>query len=859
MASTAKIQGLLGEMGQPRDGSLKEDFGRTQTNSIDIGSMFKQMMAANETAEFKTTDKVTYLAEKSNDMIKKLDSIAQVVIKVKNELDQVKKYEPKTGTDTNEETVEPTMKANKFNVANDSPKNSMVPAANDSKFIDPENKFKDDLAKDPIEVLRVDMVTNFDKVFALLDAQSKTIEETSQSTGEVKEAVNTDEGREKLGFAVKAAIGALIAGAVISGVKSMGETVAEKLVDFTEWAKEKLGYSALETDEDTNKKALASLNKKIASTGYVAMGSGKYKGTDGKIIMAAALPEETKKQFAKLGVKGFEEKTKAAAGGNESYSPLGRLNIPDTAAPLTGLTPETSTGGAGGAMPTMAAPPKKIASESGKKAMITAMDKRGITDPVQRAAIMAQVAHESGGFSQLSENLNYSQSRLQEVFGYYRQNPEEASVDASNPYAIASKAYGNRMGNGPPPTGEGFEYRGRGFIQLTGKANYQRFGISNPDSLLSPEKAADNALDYMLGYGGDWADTAAVTQYVNGGSNGLADRMGYFNQFVSDPSIVGTEAAESGGANMAQSGGGGGGGLPPIQQKAPVQTQTAPPAMEEGMASAGGGGGGAVAGSTSIAGAAGSTGGLTGSAGGDTLASESITKSQTNSLLEIAAQNKAKKEGIGIEQARMALATPATSIADNPPAADISPTDPASIFSGKLQAFRSAQRSMKDAGMIQTIAQKMGIAPNADGGFNAQFSGMGDESFPSMINGASVPRELMGRLSENIPNIPFGVTQSREIPFDNFFTPTSVSSPKPTVDGAKMSSGSKEIEADRASVPPPVIINNQQQSAPQMVMSPESKAPPPTPISTTPMDSAFLRAMSKDFAHPTQFSSSVIV
>jgi putative chitinase len=826
MPASAKIQNLLGEMGQGNP-SLKDDLSRTEQSPINIGSMFKQMMAANESVQVKTNDNVSYLAEKSNDMIRKLDSITQVVTKVKNELDRAKGYQ--ADTPTPRESAQPKMKADRYKAANDS--QTMVPAANQSKFVDPKNEFKDDLAIDPIELLRQDTNENFNKVFELLGSQQKAIEETALSTGEVNEAVNTDGGREKMGFAVKAVMASFIAGAVISGIKSMGETVAEKLVDLSDWMKEKLGYSALETDEETNDKALASLNKKIASTGYTAMGGGKYKDEGDRIIMAADLPEETKKQFTKLGVKGFEPQVKAASGADESYTPLGRLNIPDTAAPLTGLTPQTS---AAGGMPAMAAPPKKIASESGKKAMITAMDKRGITDPTQRAAIMAQVAHESGGFAQLSENLNYSENRLKEVFGYYRQNPDEASIDASNPYAIASKAYGNRMGNGPPPTGEGFEYRGRGFIQLTGKANYQRFGVSNPDSLLSPEKAADNALDYLLGYRGDWADTTSLTQYVNGGTNGLSERMGYFNQFVSDPSIVGEGAAASGGSNMAASSGG---STSPPQQYPPIQPQMASSAP---MESSGGGGGAAVASENALI----ESGVVEPSSGGGEIPTavegdQSITKDQTNALLDIAAKNRAAKQGISLEQAKADLALPKE--------------EPASIFSGKQYANRRMDQITKDTGMIQSLASKMGIAPNADGGFDAEMSG----NFPNMINGAQVPRALIDKISSSLP-IPLRMGESREMPFDNFLAPRKMM-PTQAVDGSGMTNGSRNMEADKAAIPPPVIINNQQQAQPQVMAMPESKSPPPTAPSTTPMDSAFLRAMSRDFAHPTQFSSSVIV
>jgi putative chitinase len=197
--------------------------------------------------------------------------------------------------------------------------------------------------------------------------------------------------------------------------------------------------------------------------------------------------------------------------------------------------------------------PAKISSQSGKDAMLKAMDDAKISDPNARAAIMAQVGHESGGFSMLSENLNYKAPTLMKLFPKKFSGPGDAqSVSAGGPEKVAERLYGGRMGNAPEGGGEGFKFRGRGFIQLTGKQNYTKFGYANnPDEVATPAAAADSAIKYMMQYKGDWTDIKKVTKFVNGGYIGLQDRMSHFQEYLNDPKItkigaVGT--APSGGA-----------------------------------------------------------------------------------------------------------------------------------------------------------------------------------------------------------------------------------------------------------------------------------------------------------------------
>jgi putative chitinase len=191
--------------------------------------------------------------------------------------------------------------------------------------------------------------------------------------------------------------------------------------------------------------------------------------------------------------------------------------------------------------------PRKVGSESGKKAMIKAMDDAKVTSPSARAAIMAQVAHESGDFTTLSENLNYKAPTLLKLFPKKFTSPEDAAqVAAGGPKSVAERIYGGRMGNSPEGGGDGYMFRGRGFVQLTGRQNYTKFGVaSNPDSVAEPQAAADTAMKYMLQYKGSWDDIKAVTKFVNGGYIGLDDRIKHFQAYLNDPSITQVGAVQS--------------------------------------------------------------------------------------------------------------------------------------------------------------------------------------------------------------------------------------------------------------------------------------------------------------------------
>lgn len=158
-------------------------------------------------------------------------------------------------------------------------------------------------------------------------------------------------------------------------------------------------------------------------------------------------------------------------------------------------------------------------------------------DTVARvAAFMSQCAHESGNFRFISENLNYRWESLRRVFGKYFTTDEMAKQYARQPERIANIVYANRMGNGPTESGDGWRYRGRGLIQITGKHNYEEmansFGMSleeMPEYLSSFEGATRSACWYwdvrQLNKFADAGDVRGLTRAINGGFNGLDDRI----------------------------------------------------------------------------------------------------------------------------------------------------------------------------------------------------------------------------------------------------------------------------------------------------------------------------------------------
>jgi putative chitinase len=170
--------------------------------------------------------------------------------------------------------------------------------------------------------------------------------------------------------------------------------------------------------------------------------------------------------------------------------------------------------------------------------------KFNITNPLRLAHFLAQCGHESGGFKAVSENLNYSAKGLLGTFGKYF-NATTAAQYERKPEMIASRVYGSRMGNGDEASKEGFKFRGRGYIQLTGKSNYTNFTkFIGEDCIASPDLVAtkyplasaafffdSNKLWSICDKGATDADVTAVTKRVNGGTIGLPDRIKHFKEY----------------------------------------------------------------------------------------------------------------------------------------------------------------------------------------------------------------------------------------------------------------------------------------------------------------------------------------
>lgn len=165
----------------------------------------------------------------------------------------------------------------------------------------------------------------------------------------------------------------------------------------------------------------------------------------------------------------------------------------------------------------------------------------------QAAHFFGQCAHESGNFKVFSENLNYSADGLTKIFKKYFPTTASTAGYARKPEKIANKVYGNRMGNGPESSGDGWRYRGRGPIQLTGKDNYTAFAkdIGRPDILTNPdivagELAFESALWFfrknnLLAIADKGVTDAIITQItkrVNGGTHGLDDRLKKTKQYA---------------------------------------------------------------------------------------------------------------------------------------------------------------------------------------------------------------------------------------------------------------------------------------------------------------------------------------
>lgn len=161
-------------------------------------------------------------------------------------------------------------------------------------------------------------------------------------------------------------------------------------------------------------------------------------------------------------------------------------------------------------------------------------------NPRRVAGFLAQIAHESGGFNFVKENLNYSADGLRKIFPKYFPTEDLAKEYARKPEKIANRVYANRMNNGPEESGDGYRFCGRGLIQLTGRANYTKFaedlGLSIEDTIAyleTPNGAVASAGWFWdnnkLNQYCDKDDFITLTKRINGGTIGLADRQHHYH------------------------------------------------------------------------------------------------------------------------------------------------------------------------------------------------------------------------------------------------------------------------------------------------------------------------------------------
>lgn len=166
----------------------------------------------------------------------------------------------------------------------------------------------------------------------------------------------------------------------------------------------------------------------------------------------------------------------------------------------------------------------------------------GIDTTLRQAAFIAQCYHESNGFKDLEENLNYSANALLILWpGHFNSNL--AQIYARHPEMIANRAYASRMGNGNEASGDGWKYRGRGVIQITGKDNYVQCSaatgvplLTNPDIAAQCPGALNTAGWFWeknkLNSLADVRDWSSLTKRINGGTTGLADRIALTGKFI---------------------------------------------------------------------------------------------------------------------------------------------------------------------------------------------------------------------------------------------------------------------------------------------------------------------------------------
>tara|TARA_R110000868_G_scaffold22642_3_gene92798 strand:- start:37456 stop:38067 length:612 start_codon:yes stop_codon:yes gene_type:complete len=184
-------------------------------------------------------------------------------------------------------------------------------------------------------------------------------------------------------------------------------------------------------------------------------------------------------------------------------------------------------------------------AETWHQPFLQAANRWEINTPCRIAAFLSQTGHESADWKILEENLNYSGERLRVVFPKYFATDTQAQQYHRQPQKIANRVYSGRMGNGTEESGEGFKFRGRGLIQLTGKSNYSRCSqaifnddslLTEPDFLTTPDGALASACWFWTANNcnpvADQEDNVRLTKIINGGTHGLEDRINRYKRYL---------------------------------------------------------------------------------------------------------------------------------------------------------------------------------------------------------------------------------------------------------------------------------------------------------------------------------------
>ncbi|SUD59824.1 lysozyme [Ectopseudomonas oleovorans] len=285
---------------------------------------------------------------------------------------------------------------------------------------------------------------------------------------------------------------------------------------------------------------------KLAAEGWAALSGFAGKASD---WLKEKTGVDLKKAYAdaKETAGGLVDGAKAAAS-----STLDKVSSFASSAAQSVKAGATAVADATGVSTAVRAVKNSVSYATGKKAMRHAMAESGITDPNEQAAFMAQMDHESAGFTRLEENLSYSPKQFLKMFGAragINTEDEAKAILSKGPEATGEAMYGGawgarNLGNTEP--GDGHKFRGRGYTQLTGRSNYEAAGkalgidlVSNPDMAADPEVAAKVATWYWksrpgLSEAAKNGDVTGVTKKINGGTNGLADRQAKTEKYLAE-------------------------------------------------------------------------------------------------------------------------------------------------------------------------------------------------------------------------------------------------------------------------------------------------------------------------------------